>query len=76
MDRLTDEPEHFRTIQLDDGQITLLILTLKEKRDELDVVLKNPDGLEQETIHECELRRRDINDIMRELQFYAITSQK
>ena len=73
---MTDEPEHFRTIQLDDGQITLLILTLKEKRDELDVVLKNPDGLEQETIHECELRRRDINDIMRELQFYAITSQK
>lgn len=61
-----------KTVDLDNEQIDLIVKVLKEKRDDLDVLLKNPDGLDVETVRELQLEHRDIGNVLRELQFYMI----
>ena len=61
-----------KSVELNDYQIDLIIRILREKRDDLDVVLKNQDGLEIETVHELQMDHREINSVMRELQFYTV----
>jgi hypothetical protein len=63
-----------KTVELTDEQITRIMSVLKEKIEDLDVVLKNSDsdGLSMETIRDLQLERRDINSIVTELQFYVI----
>lgn len=64
-----------KTVELDDAQIWLLITTCTEKKTDLEAVLKNTDGLNKETVQELQLRVRDLTDIIRELQFYAIDNK-
>lgn len=64
------------TVELEPEEIELLIKTLFEKRSELDVVLKNPDGLEAETIRDIQMEHRNINNVLRELQFYVVFKDK
>jgi hypothetical protein len=63
-----------KTVELTDEQITRIMSVLKEKIEDLDVVLKNSDsdGLSMETIRDLSIERRDINSIVTELQFYVI----
>lgn len=61
-----------KTIELDDHQIHLLIKTLLDQKNNLDVLLKNQDGLEAETIRDMLIEHRELNNIIRELQFFAI----
>lgn len=60
-----------KLVQLDQEQINLILNILIEKRNDFDVLLTNQDGLEDTTIQEISLERRDIGNIVRELQFYA-----
>lgn len=64
--------ETCKIVQLEEWQISLIIRLLKEKRDELDIAIKNPDGLEDETIRDLWIDHRNINDTLRELMFYAV----
>jgi hypothetical protein len=50
----------------------LVIDVLKEKRDDLMILLKEQEGLEDTTIRDIQLQHTQINDCIRELQFYAI----
>jgi hypothetical protein len=61
-----------KTVDLDDDQLNTILYCLSEKRDDLEVVLKNPDGLEPEALRDLQLQHRDINTVMRELQFYTV----
>lgn len=61
-----------KSVELEDDYIRLIVKVLNEKRQDLAVILKNPDGLEQETIQKLELEHRDLGNIMRELQFYSV----
>jgi len=61
-----------KTVELTEEQISLLISVLKEKVDDLDVVLRNSEGLELETIRDLQIDRNDISSIITELQFYVI----
>jgi hypothetical protein len=60
-----------KTVSLDDDQLNTILYCLSEKRDDLEVVLKNPDGLEPEALRDLQIQHRDINTVMRELQFYT-----
>lgn len=59
-------------LDLTEQQVDLILSILIEKRDDLDVIIKNPEGLNDETINDTLLDHRDINNIIREIQFYAI----
>lgn len=59
------------TVELTEEQVNLLIKTLSEKCNDLQVLLSNSDGLGIETIHDIQLEHRDLNNIVRELQHYT-----
>lgn len=59
-------------LDLTEQQVDLILSLLIEKRDDLDVIIKNPEGLSDETINDTLLDHRDINNVIREMQFYAI----
>jgi hypothetical protein len=61
-----------KTVDLSDDQLNIIMHCLSEKRDELEILLKNHDGLEPETIRDLQLQHRDISECMRELQFYVV----
>ena len=61
-----------KTVDLDDDQINTIMRCLSEKREDLQVILKNPDGLNAETIRDLQLEYRYISECLRELQYYAI----
>lgn len=58
-------------VELDQEEINLVLSILLDKRKDLDVVLKNQDGLEPETVKELLIEHRDIGNIVREMQFFA-----
>lgn len=59
-------------LDLTDQQVSLILSVLIEKRNDLDVIIRNPDGLSDETIRGTLLEHRDINNVIREIQFYGI----
>lgn len=62
----------YKTVELPEEQIDLMLDVLKEKRDDLMIILKEQEGLEDTTIRDIQLQHTQINDCIRELQFYAI----
>ena len=65
-----------RMVELDILQIDLIIDTLKQRHSDLTDLLKDSDVFEAETIRNMQIEQRDIDDVIRELQFYAITKDK
>jgi hypothetical protein len=61
-----------KTVELSEDYIDLVIRIMIEKRDELEVLLKNPEGLGENTIKEIQLEHRDLNNVVRELKYYCI----
>lgn len=59
-------------IELDKEQIDLIIKTLLDKKSDLDIVIK--EDLEPETIRDMLIERREIDNIVRELQFYSVVT--
>lgn len=61
-----------KVIELDKEQIDLIIKTLLDKKSDLDIVIK--EDLEPETIRDMLIERREIDNIVRELQFYSVVT--
>jgi hypothetical protein len=61
-----------KVFQLTEDQADLIVSLLKEKRDELDMIIRNSDGLSDDTVRDMSLTRRDIANVIRELEFYSI----
>lgn len=59
------------TVDLTEEQIDLIISVLIERVHDLDIIMKNGDGLSDETLHDLRIEHRDVNNIMRELQHYS-----
>jgi len=58
-------------LELEQAQVDLVDKILQNKIEELNVIIKNPDGLSAETIRDIQLEHRQINEILRELRFYS-----
>jgi len=58
-------------LELEQAQVDLIDKILQNKIEELNVIIKNPDGLSAETIRDIQLEHRQINEILRELRFYS-----
>lgn len=61
-----------KTVELSEDYLDLVIRIMTEKRDELEFLLKNPDGLGDNTVKEIQLEHRDINNVVRELKYYCV----
>ena len=62
-----------RMVELNELQIDLIIDTLKQRHSDLTDLLKmDSGGFEAETIRDMQLEQRDLDDIIREMQFYAV----
>ena len=57
-----------KPIELDYEQVLALIKLAEKKVNELNGILKNPEGQESETIRDIELEAVKINDVTRELK--------
>lgn len=63
-------------VELEYDQVTLVISTLKEKSEDINTAIKNPEGLSDEFLHEQQLLVRNLNDVVRELQHYTKEKKK
>lgn len=68
--------EVIKSVLLTEEQLDLIVDILKQRRTDIDSILKDKDGLEAVTIQGLELEHRDITDVLRELQHYAINKDK
>jgi hypothetical protein len=63
--------EMTKRVELDQDQIDIIIQTLVDRKNDLDIVIKE-EGLEAAIIRDMLIERREIDNIIRELQFYSV----
>jgi hypothetical protein len=66
-----------KTVELSEDQIQLLIRILRDQSERLAVIITEPNTLlEPTTIRDCQIEHREINNIVRELQYFVVTEEQ
>jgi len=63
------------SVDLEEEQIRHVISILREKLEDLNTIIRNPDGLSDEVIRDIQSEHTHVNDILRELQFFTVIKE-